>query len=72
MFQSPRSGQICSNTGEGKAKLNNFAKGFNPLDRVKFVQIMFIFLPTILWLITFQSPRSGQICSNARQRAGLG
>ena len=39
---------------------------FNPLDRVKFVQ-MFVFLPTILWLVTgFQSPRSGQICSNAR------
>ena len=40
LFQSPRSGQICSNmTGEGKAKLNNFAS-FNPLDRVKFVQIL--------------------------------
>ena len=39
LFQSPRSGQICSNLDSLRKKdLRRFI-GFNPLDRVKFVQI---------------------------------
>ena len=62
MFQSPRSGQICSN------HLSFYQQScgqqrFNPLDRVKFVQIRNVHdsreAPK-----TFQSPRSGQICLN--------
>ena len=68
MFQSPRSGQICSNTVEGE-KVIVALISFNPLDRVKFVQIY--------WAKRvhsqsergrrFQSPRSGQICSNSKR-----
>ena len=40
MFQSPRSGQICSNKrGNTTVYCNKFPGCFNPLDRVKFVQI---------------------------------
>ena len=38
VFQSPRSGQICSNEVT-VAVINEYKPGFNPLDRVKFVQI---------------------------------
>ena len=37
MFQSPRSGQICSN--DKSREIAQTEKCFNPLDRVKFVQI---------------------------------
>ena len=38
-FQSPRSGQICSNDFT-IATLSEIVDCFNPLDRVKFVQIL--------------------------------
>ena len=40
LFQSPRSGQICSN-GKGDVDWSKVKEDycFNPLDRVKFVQI---------------------------------
>ena len=38
-FQSPRSGQICSNSKWMIWQLDLRRQGFNPLDRVKFVQI---------------------------------
>ena len=87
VFQSPRSGQICSNR-EYQPEKGQRIWCFNPLDRVKFVQIndielsefsAFCFNPldrvkfvqiksygeTMFGLHgTFQSPRSGQICSN--------
>ena len=39
-FQSPRSGQICSNLISSGAIQKLLPKRFNPLDRVKFVQIL--------------------------------
>ena len=42
---------------------DRFSKCFNPLDRVKFVQILNKLLHKIV-KEAFQSPRSGQICSN--------
>ena len=38
-FQSPRSGQICSNDVLRTAYRGMLARCFNPLDRVKFVQM---------------------------------
>ena len=63
MFQSPRSGQICSNN-QMKGVTMAIIKSFNPLDRVKFVQMESSMLEIILLFTLFQSPRSGQICSN--------
>ena len=88
-FQSPRSGQICSNYREAHEQAEKLASRFNPLDRVKFVQIVIMeYLLTFIFLVSipqigsnlfkfntleelktyvlngFQSPRSGQICSN--------
>ena len=40
MFQSPRSGQICSNQNHVVGEADDEEVGFNPLDRVKFVQIL--------------------------------
>ena len=42
-FQSPRSGQICSNFIRFLNDLEPYI-GFNPLDRVKFVQIRYVHL----------------------------
>ena len=42
---------------------------FNPLDRVKFVQIPLNLDAFIQAKDPFQSPRSGQICSNAEFEA---
>ena len=39
MFQSPRSGQICLNALCFCQLFYGWLQGFNPLDRVKFVQI---------------------------------
>ena len=64
-FQSPRSGQICSNAcGRMMTSLDSWLS-FNPLDRVKFVQIN-MGTQTLADVLAekFQSPRSGQICSN--------
>ena len=65
LFQSPRSGQICSNAGQVESLDMDRGDCFNPLDRVKFVQIAGED-PTINHFeeVLFQSPRSGQICSN--------
>ena len=64
-FQSPRSGQICSNLADGYGRDELFIC-FNPLDRVKFVQIIYVCrLGETMIAALFQSPRSGQICSNA-------
>ena len=65
-FQSPRSGQICLNrrAGEGKFLSVTEAARFNPLDRVKFVQIYVFTNHIMVGNGTFQSPRSGQICLN--------
>ena len=38
-FQSPRSGQICSNELINEEKIVGEIYCFNPLDRVKFVQM---------------------------------
>ena len=63
-FQSPRSGQICSNLIM-VWQLRYFAQmSFNPLDRVKFVQIEEVNNNQMPGGREFQSPRSGQICSN--------
>ena len=63
-FQSPRSGQICSNLIM-VWQLRYFAQmSFNPLDRVKFVQIEWVNNNQMPGGREFQSPRSGQICSN--------
>ena len=64
-FQSPRSGQICSNALSSSNSLDIQMMSFNPLDRVKFVQIFRQRSRTNFGRILFQSPRSGQICSNA-------
>ena len=62
-FQSPRSGQICSNVmNQSESYLVSAQRRFNPLDRVKFVQIYRG--GTMKTKFMFQSPRSGQICSN--------
>ena len=53
--------QIVSKEGE---ELIRFVKSFNPLDRVKFVQILRLDLSSATAHVPFQSPRSGQICSN--------
>ena len=93
VFQSPRSGQICSNSYKSNPSDNFQEKSFNPLDRVKFVQIgsgtenmvvsglsfnpldrvKFVQISAAMsggisaQLFTeFQSPRSGQICSNGK------
>ena len=66
MFQSPRSGQICSNATKARIEtLLDVDIGFNPLDRVKFVQIALGDGVKVHYKDEFQSPRSGQICSNA-------
>ena len=44
---------------------------FNPLDRVKFVQIIKSAMGTGKSELLFQSPRSGQICSNEELRLTL-
>ena len=123
-FQSPRSGQICSNYISSNHTLVGNRTSFNPLDRVKFVQILLatmnvvhasashtvsipqigsnlfkqvvkslpeekeskVSIPQIgsnLFKLEeivdslpeerkFQSPRSGQICSNATYLRVLG
>ena len=63
MFQSPRSGQICSNEIQ-RFIVTVIQNRFNPLDRVKFVQILEVATDSFETLEQFQSPRSGQICSN--------
>ena len=41
-FQSPRSGQICSNVmNQSESYLVSAQRRFNPLDRVKFVQMIY-------------------------------
>ena len=42
MFQSPRSGQICSNKIKDELRLLLLSMRFNPLARDKFVQILFM------------------------------
>ena len=42
---------------------------FNPLDRVKFVQIKQLEIQDFKCPLSFQSPRSGQICSNCGRNA---
>ena len=42
MFQSPRSGQICSNKIKDELSFIQNHVCFNPLDRVKFVQILYM------------------------------
>ena len=65
VFQSPRSGQICSNEDYVAPEGENSEEGFNPLDRVKFVQMKSNQAPQGRETGVFQSPRSGQICSNS-------
>ena len=45
-------------------KMVKLSLGFNPLDRVKFVQMETSGSPVDIPKVWFQSPRSGQICSN--------
>ena len=47
-------------------------QGFNPLDRVKFVQIDTEEYPVDEEDDAFQSPRSGQICSNSNMTVVIG
>ena len=64
-FQSPRSGQICSNLTPLSTEVSVLLVAcFNPLDRVKFVQIKIVKNFEKAYAEAFQSPRSGQICSN--------
>ena len=67
-FQSPRSGQICSNWQQVRVSESLTPSRFNPLDRVKFVQIQRRNeVKKLENDLLFQSPRSGQICSNKRR-----
>ena len=71
-FQSPRSGQICSNNRPFSTSLKK-STCFNPLDRVKFVQInVEKGGDTMDIRQLFQSPRSGQICSNSIPTLAMG
>ena len=68
-FNPPRSGQIYSNE-ELRLTLSVKCVSFNPLDRVKFVQIQTsVNGVSVTSFEVFQSPRSGQICSNLKNSA---
>ena len=64
MFQSPRSGQICSNDDEDYFEMKLITQFQSPRSGQICSNAFSIAAKSALEVTTFQSPRSGQICSN--------
>ena len=63
-FQSPRSGQICSNLAAARKSAQETAEKFQSPRSGQIYSNLTAYGMFVLAFWEFQSPRSGQICSN--------